>query len=210
MYALFFFENTLFQGLEFTKNKGSLRKPFRNENGTCWDRAINITSISFQLTNLIASSYFAMKDQIHLRMLQISYETEGYHLSQYCGTRNKNNYILTSFREHELPEIMWTHTGSKCKNQTPSANLSGSSLSETPQRGLLGSSGESQESFSAESLSPAAEIWVIKIARVDRGSSWPGNRIRSTNSSTDFKTTITDICLYESTHSTAPSFGKPW
>lgn len=91
-----------------------------------------------------------------------------------------------------------------------SAHLSGSTLSENPYRGLFGSSGESHESFSAESLSPAAEIWVIKIALVERGISWPGNRIRSTNISTEFNTTITDKCLYESTHSTVPSLGKPW
>ena len=90
-----------------------------------------------------------------------------------------------------------------------SANLSGSTLSEKPYKGLFGSRGESQESFSAESLSPAAEIWVIKIALVDLGISWPGNRIRSTSSSPEFNMTITDICLYESTHSIAPSLGKP-
>jgi hypothetical protein len=34
----------------------------------------------------------------------------------------------------------------------------GTNLSETPNKGLFGSNGESQESFSAESLSPAADI----------------------------------------------------
>lgn len=42
--------------------------------------------------------------------------------------------------------------------QIPLANLSGSNLSENPYKGLFGSNGESHESFSAESLSPAAEI----------------------------------------------------
>lgn len=42
--------------------------------------------------------------------------------------------------------------------QPSQAHLSGSTLSEKPYRGLLGSNGESHESFSAESLSPAAEI----------------------------------------------------
>lgn len=82
-------------------------------------------------------------------------------------------------------------------------------LSETPYKGLLGSIGESQESFSAESLSPAAEMCVIRIDLLDCGNSWPGKRIRSTSSFTEFNTTITDICLYESTHSASPSFGKP-
>lgn len=84
-----------------------------------------------------------------------------------------------------------------------------SNLSENPYRGLLGSRGESQESFSAESLSPAAEIWDMKIALVEEGINWPGNRIRSTRSSTEFNTTTTDICLYESAHSVAPSPGRP-
>lgn len=50
-------------------------------------------------------------------------------------------------------------------------NLSLSILSEKPYKGLFGSSGESHESFSAESLSPAAEIWDMNIALVDRGMS---------------------------------------
>lgn len=40
-------------------------------------------------------------------------------------------------------------------------------LSETPYKGLLGSIGESHESFSAESLSPAAEMCVIRIDLLD-------------------------------------------
>lgn len=89
------------------------------------------------------------------------------------------------------------------------SNLSGSTLSENPYKGLFGSNGESHESFSAESLSPAAEIWLMKIALVDWRISRPGNRMRSTKNSTEFISTMTDICLYESEYSITPSLGKP-
>lgn len=95
------------------------------------------------------------------------------------------------------------------KSKKGTAYPSPSNLSENPYRGLLGSRGESQESFSAESLSPATEIWDMKIALVEEGINWPGDRIRSTRSSTEFNTTTTDICLYESAHSVAPSLGRP-
>ena len=94
-------------------------------------------------------------------------------------------------------------------NNNRIAYPSASVLSENPYNGLLGSRGESHESFSAESLSPAAEIWDIKIALVENGISCPGKRIRSTSNSTEFSTTTTDICLYESAHSTETSSGRP-
>ena len=60
---------------------------------------------------------------------------------------------------------------SKRKKKIKVSKLSGSNLSETPYKGLFGSNGESQESFSAESLSPAAEMCVIRIDLIDRGNS---------------------------------------
>lgn len=57
----------------------------------------------------------------------------------------------------------------KAKNPEQLLHLSGSTFSETPYKGLFGSSGESQESFSAESLSPASEICDMKISLFDRG-----------------------------------------
>jgi len=138
----------------------------------------------------------------------ISYGLEGFlHLFQHYGTENMTQQ-LKDFRTPINRLYRFIVCEKSCDGLF--ANLSGSTLSAKPYIGLFGSSGESQESFSAESLSPAAEIWVIKIALVDHGINWPGDRIRSTSSSTEFNTTITDMCLYESTHSTIPSFGKPW
>lgn len=113
-----------------------------------------------QWTKQNASFYSLMMVQAHSKKIPISADNVNYHLSQNCRIQiNKN---LASYMGKKTREY---------KNILKASNLSLSVLSEKPYNGLFGSNGESHESFSAESLSPAPEMWVIKIAFVDWGTS---------------------------------------